>query len=343
MKVNIHDIAKEAQVSISAVSQILNGREGRFSEETKARVIKVARELNYRPNLLAAGLASRKTMTLGLIIPDIRNPFFFHLAHGIDEFASQLGYTVMQSNSSDNHEKDMRLIQVMNSYQVDGLFYCMAANVSESAFAASYRELKNTEIPFVIVDRYYPVEGINNVPGLDHELGGYLATQHLIELGHQKIACISGPFKLIDAKLRYEGYCRALKEASLEVAHQLIREGDYSKSSSYELTKDLIAKENPTAIFAANDLMALGAMAAVQECGLRVPGDISIVGYDNIFLVDLPDYNLTTVHQPIRELGHVAVASLMEKLGEDCPALAADYLLPRLIERGSTGPVLDGA
>lgn len=315
MKKTIHDIARASGVSVTTVSLILNGKGERFAAETIERVKRIAKEMNYRPNRIAASLITRQSKTIGLIVPDIRNPFFSALVRGVDATANELGWSVILSNSGDNHRRDLQLISVLDSHYVDGIIFCMAGNTNEAGFIEVFDVLNNLDIPFILVDRYYPIEDKAKIVTLDHELGGYLATRHLLELGHKKIGCITGPLQLVDAHQRLRGYKRALEEKGITPCDNYCYEGNYHSETGAEGILALLNQEPElTAIFACNDLMALGAYDELTSRNYCVPRDFSIVGYDDIMDEFFSIFQMTTIHQPILDLGRIATEKIIQEI-----------------------------
>lgn len=344
MKATIKRIAEEAHVSVTTVSLILNGKGERFSETTRDLVLETARSLHYTPNKLSASLITGRSYTLGLIIPDIRNPFFSALAKGMDEHARLNGYHLILSNSSDSSDRETEILSHLQSYQVDGILFCIAGDTNPSTFSNTYLHLEHSGIPYVFIDRHFSQQEKLNIVTLDHSLGGYLATQHLLELGHQKIACISGPQFLNDSFSRVNGYRKALEEQSLPFLQNWLYEGNYHPRSGYERTLQIL-HDHPdcTAIFACNDLMALGALKALQDQGISVPKQLSLVGYDDIFHSDLPGYQLTTIRQPVEALGQHAIDFLLKKLQPDTSKFSTLPLNPELIIRATTAAPLQNS
>lgn len=338
MTVTLRDIAKQAQVSMTTASLILNDKGNRFAWSTRNRVIKIAKEHNYTPNRAAASLTTGQTRTLGVIVPDIRNPFFSALAHGIDTRATELGWSIYLSNSSDSHLKEIQIISIMLAQQVDGILFCMAGNTDETLFWSCYKRLEEAQIPFLLVDRYYEIPDMEKVITLDHRSGGYLATRHLIELGHTQIACITGPLNLIDACSRLEGYKEALRQAGLPFNPLLVLEGDYHQNTGYRLASTLLESQvKVEAFFACNDLMALGIIEAVEEAGLTMPEDISVVGYDDVLSNYFKNIPLTSVRQPVDNLGRSAAERIIERMGVSVEKTSF-VLDPTLSIRKSTAP-----
>ncbi|MGM0502384.1 MAG: LacI family DNA-binding transcriptional regulator [Bacillota bacterium] len=332
MGVTIKDIAEKAEVSPTTVSRVLNDKPD-VSDETKQKIEEVINELNYNPNGIARGLVLNKTHTLGLVIPDISNPFFPEVAKGIEDKAKEAGYSVIFCNTDNHTQGEKEAIELMKSKQVDGMIVSLAINEENKKELA---ELAAENFPVVQIDRKIPGAGFPAVV-IDNQAASYKATQHLINLGHEKIAHISGNLKVKPAQDRLAGFKEALENNGLESTKEWIREGDYSSQSGYEEMKQLLQLvERPTAVFIANDLMALGAYEAVFEQGLKIPEDISIVGYDDIEVSSVIRPALTTVSQPEYKLGVEAAELLINSLeGED--EIETDQVLAaELVERTSS-------
>lgn len=336
MVVKLKDIADRVGVSVTAVSLVLNNKESKIAEKTKKRILQAAKDMNYRPNQVAISLKNRSSKTIGLIVPDIRNSFFSSLARGIEERCRELDYTLILCNTSDRHKRDIEYIRMLRAKNVDGVLYCMSSDSNKEIFKESVRLLKANDLPFILVDRHFDIRGVISIT-LDHREGGYLATKHLLELGHRKIACITGPSNLTDAQDRVKGYSDALKEYGIRKNKKLIKEGQYNLTSGIEMTKELIESGvDFSAIFACNDLMAFGAYKAIRDKGLSVPNDISLMGYDDIFLTDIFEVPLTSIHQPVEELGNEATDKLIELIDRKTHLSERVLLEPKLVVREST-------
>jgi LacI family transcriptional regulator len=328
----IRDVAHLAGVSPSTVSHVIN--ETRYvSDETKAEVLAAMEALNYRPNAIARSLRQKKTHTIGLIVPDSSNPFFAEVGRGVEETIFAQGYSLIIGNSEGNLEKELLHINVLTEKQVDGIMF-VAAGLS----TAHILTLQSHNMPLVVVDREVP--GVNvDVVLTNHLQGGYVATVHLIGLGHRHIGCITGPAELPSSADRVAGYKRALIEYGIDPDEELIVRGEFDSPSGYRAVKRLLAlSQPPTALFACNDLMAIGALSGAIEAGYHVPDDLSIVGFDNISLASFSIPPLTTVAQPTAQLGAMAAQMLMERI-RDITLPPRRRVLPiELIVRSSSAP-----
>lgn len=328
MAVTIYDVAKLAQVSVTTISKILNHKDYDISEETRQRVLDVIKEMNFTPNGLARSLVTKKTNVLGLLIPDISNQYFADMARGVEDGANRLGYNVMLCNTDENSNKQQEYLNILKGRCTDGLIIVPIAG-SETVFSSDFE----MEKPFVVLDRVYEKsKGIYQVK-FDNVSGGYLATKYLIEKGHDRIGLISGPSTDRTVKDRLKGYKKALKEYGLKYDKSIVYIGNYKYASGVDGAKYLL-KTDITAIFALNDLMACGAYKAITSVGLKIPEDISVIGYDDVILSDILDPPLTTISQPKYEMGKVAATMLINQLKN----VEQEYercFEPELIERNS--------
>jgi LacI family transcriptional regulator len=326
----MREVAERAGVSVTTVSHVINETRP-VSAELRERVMTAAEELGYRPNILARGLRRGETLTIGLVIPNNANPFFAEIARGIEDATFQKGYSLVLCNTEDDVSKELRYINVLIDKQVDGIIFVSAGGSEDNI-----RYLQARDLPFVIVDRLVPDANADTVL-TDNIGGGLQATRHLLQLNHTRIGCISGPSNLTPSADRVKGYVEALEEAELAFEEQLVVRGYFDFDSGYEGAKKLLTLEDPpSAIFACNDLMATGAIRAAEEAGIQVPGDLSIVGFDDIPLATYTNPPLTTVHQPIPELGAIASDLLLTRIQE--PELSPRHriLETHLVIRGST-------
>ena len=308
--VTLKDIAKIVNLSETSVSLVLSGAKNRISQEKRDEIHRVAKALNYRPNLLARGLSLQKSFTIGLIIPDIINPFFSRLADAIENYLSKKDYLLFVSNSNDNLSMDKKLLKRFIDYQVDGIIYC-PANESYSLDLEEKQELLNFSTPLVMVDRIF-VEIKNNRVYFDNELGGYLATKHLIDSGCKKIACITGDTSTFSGKHRFMGYQRALKEMNLEINSEIIFAGDYRFESAYKINLDILKKHKVDGIFASNDLMAYGLMKKLNDNNFK--DDIKIVGYDDLRQSEMFGIKIKSISQDIDKLARKSCEQIIEKI-----------------------------
>lgn len=310
MKVTIKDIAKEANVSTATVSKVLNNKDQRISSQTRNLVLKIAKEKNYIPNSMARSLVTRKTNTIGLILPDITNPFFPELARGAEDRANESNYMLMFANTDDDADKENRYLNMLAEKMVDGIILTQSANKEGNA-----EVLNSLKLPLVLIDRDIELENIRGKVLVDNFQGAYDGVSYLIEKGYKQIAFITGPFSTTTSKERLNGYEKALKDYSIDVNWSLIFEGEYKAKWGEEATKVLINKTMPCdAIFCGNDLIAVSVIKTLKKNGLKVPEDVAVLGYDNIQLSEIIEPALTTVNQPVYEMGYQAAELLINIL-----------------------------
>lgn len=330
----IKDVARLAGVSTTTVSHVIN--ETRYvSDELRARVLAAMEELNYRPNVLARGLRRGETKTIGLVVPDNSNPFFAEVARIVEDIGFENGYSVILCNSDGNLEKEAAYVNVLIAKQVDGVIFIAAGSKYEHL-----HELATAGIPVVVADRDIP-QTLADVVLVDNEQGGYDATRYLLSLGHRRIACIAGPSDLTPSADRVHGYRRALGEFGVPIEEKWIVPGDFRYQGGEAAIAELLRlDEPPSAVFACNDVMAIGALRAVRSAGLQVPGDVSIVGFDDIPLASAVSPALTTVAQPIVELATLAAQLLMSRIQSDQQDGPKQRIVldTELIVRGSCAP-----
>jgi len=289
----LSDIADRLGVSAMTVSRALRGSR-EVSSRTRKRVLRCAEELGYKPNRWARSLVTRKTSMIGVVVPDISHSFFAEVTRGIEEVLSKAGYNVLLCDSCLDPEKEKAEIEMLISSMVDGLI--VASEQSEKA-PQMFRGLMQKGVRFVLVDRFFPRWSFPAVVADDLAVGR-LATEHLINLGHTRIAHIQGP-GLSPASLRLRGYCETLEAQGLEVNQKWIQAGNFDIGSGREAMQQLLrSRPRPTAVFAGNDPMAIGAVYALREAGLNIPGQVSVVGAGNIEGSHHPNPFLTTVDWP---------------------------------------------
>lgn len=301
----IKDIAQLADVSTTTVSHVLN-RTRPVSQALSNRVLDAVRELEYRPNAIARGLRTQSSQILGLVIPDNTNPFFSEMTLGAEEAAFRFGYSVLLGNSRHDLARELTYLSTLSSYPVDGLILTGVSVNNEHVLSVT-----ESGIPVVIVDRR--IDGVAaDLILSDHYSGAYNAAAHLIGLGHRNIAIITGPMDLQVSKDRLNGFLVALDEAGVKPDPERIIEGDFQLGSGYEAARRILAMDPvPTGVFASNDLMAIGAMRQFNEHRIKIPEQISIVGFDNTYLSTYVYPPLTTVAQPAHKLGSLAVERLI--------------------------------
>ncbi|MBB6591614.1 LacI family transcriptional regulator [Ralstonia solanacearum] len=307
----IKDVAALAGVSFTTVSHVINNTRP-VNAETRKRVEEAIRATRYVPSAVARSLKHRTTRTIGVLVPTATNPYFAELARGIEDVCAAAGYSVILCNSDDDPRKQRDYLRVLMEKRIDGLIVSSAGPDT-----ALIDALSESALPVVMVDR--PTEGIlADQVQIDHEEGAYLATRHLVELGHRRIACISGPSTLSVTAGRLAGFHRALREAGVPEQSTGVSEGDFTSPGGYRAARELLTTgERPTAIFASNDLMGIGALRAAAELGISVPRELSIIGFDDIELSRYVYPALSTVGQSIRQLGETTASTLLEHLTDN--------------------------
>ena len=328
----IKDVAALAGISYTTVSHVLN-KTRPVSEPVRLKVEAAIAALDYVPSGVARSLKARSTATIGLLVPNSVNPYFAELARGIEDNCERNGYCVILCNSDDDPVKQRSYLRVLLEKRIDGL---IVASVGEDQDLA--HSLANVRVPMVFVDR--AVQGVEaDVVRIDHAEGAYLATAHLITLGHRDIACIGGPQQTGVSALRVAGFRRAMAEAGLSVAPGRVVHCDFTSPGGYAAAASLLDGPRPTAIFAGNDMIGFGVLRAAAERRLSVPAQLSVVGFDDIELSRYVYPPLTTVGQSIRELGESATQRLLTRIASCKGEPPAQHIVaPRLVLRESTGP-----
>ena len=341
-KTTIKDIARLANVSHTTVSRALNDK-SRIRDDTKDRILSIARQLNYRPNFVARSLVMKRTKTLGLVITTIANPFYIELAQGIEATARALGYTIILCSTHSDLSIEGESIDVLRSKGVDGIIFTSAHMGDDNII-----NLVEEGFPVILVNRrtYHPVvkEKVDYV-GIDNILGGFLGVEHLIRLGHRRIGVIGGSSESSVGFERLEGGKSALKTYGLEQRPEYLLEGDFLMNSGYQGGRRFAhMAEPPSAIFAANDYMALGVYQALLEEKVRVPEDMALVGFNDIEFTAMKGIELTTIGQKKYEMGAISVKTLVEKIegGQVKPSTKEIILKPELIIRKTCGFYLGG-
>ena len=329
----LKNIAKKVGVSTSTVSRVLNGTPSRIpvSEKTKRKVHKLVKELDYHPDVYARSLRSRKSYTVGVVIEDVEDPYFGPVIRAIEETLIPRDYHFLVTNARNEGKRELVCVDYLLSRLVEGIIF---AGTPEGYNDEAIKKVTKKGIPCVLLKRKsgmrLPSITINN------ENGGYIATQHLLKLGHQRIAFLSGPAHKSDSQNRLKGYKKALREFGIGSQEKLIEKGNHTPESGYKMMKRLLKKcPETTACFAYDDLVALGAMKAIQEEGKRIPEDFSIVGFDDNLPVQYPYPPLTTVRQPVREMGGRAVNLLLDSIlsGGKKPAETVVFPLKLIIRQ----------
>lgn len=340
--VTLNDIAARSGVAAMTVSRVIN-RSGYVSEETRRRVQAAVEEMNYRRNGIARSLKRQRTETVGLVLGDISNPYSTELANAVREGLSAHGYNVFICISEQSAKEDIAAFDSLVDHNVDGLIVATRSNKQGDSHLAS---IADSSLPIVAVGRDFRHANVDNVSA-DNYQGGFEATQHLIDLGHERIAFLGAAYEDRGSLKRLQGYLDALKRHGLEADERLITgrsraiadvPGYSTEKVGYEGMKRLLALPNrPTAVFARNDFTAVGAISAIKESGLSIPNDIAIVGFDDIPLAAHMMPALTTVRQPMREQGQIAAEMLLRRLTADDEVRREERILGcELIVRAST-------
>ena len=329
---SLQEVARRAKVSIATVSRVLN-KSKKVVPETRAIVEQALRDLEYRPSRVARRLRMKdgRAHLVGLIIPDIQNPFYAEIARGVEDAAYAAEYALLLCNSDESSEKEQFYLDVMRSESVDGVVLPPFAETDAAVSA-----IMKTGMPVVCVDRSLSKEKTDLVE-VDNYRGAFEAVTHLIERGHKSIGLIEGRIQVSTNRERRRGYLDALAEAGVPVRKDLMREGDFRQESGRLLAGQLLdLKRPPTALFALNNLMTIGALDAIHQRHLKVPVDIAIVGFDDLPFAEALDPPLTVVRQPAYEVGRQAMELLLKRIMEATRSTVTMRLLPQLIVRRST-------
>ena len=321
MAVTMRDVAQKVGVSKQTVSAVLNGKPG-ISAATIARVQQAIAELGYQPNLVASSLRNGHTNTIGLLLPNITNPYFAGQARGAEDVAYARGYGVMLCDTYEDTDRYLMYIQMLAQQQISGVLGISASKARELGLPASWI--------------------FQEIQDIDDKRGSYVATAHLLDLGHRRIGCITGPASLPTCIDRLYGYRSAMKDWGVEVDNNLIFEGAFNYAGGLRAIERLLQlnPKPPTAIFVHQDLTAIGTMAGLKRAGLRVPEDVAIIGYDGLEIASVYDPPLSTIIQPIYEQGAYAMTQLLNKL-EGIEATEPENLDCTLVVRTSTVPAIE--
>ncbi|HHF3277009.1 TPA: substrate-binding domain-containing protein [Vibrio alginolyticus] len=325
------DIAKLAGVSTSTVSHVIN--KTRFvSEEISERVNNAAKELNYyAPSALARSLKVNRTKTIGMLVTTSTNPFFGEVVKGVERSCYQKGYSLILCNTEGDNERMRQSINTLLQKRVDGLILMCSSLEGERIDVFE----RYPDIPVVVMD-WGPMLFTSDKIQDNSLRGGYLAAKYLIDCGHTEIGCITGPLIKHQAQMRYEGYKRAMNEAGLEFNANWIIESDFECEGGYQAFKKMAQRGAlPSSIFVSNDMMAMGVINAANELDIKVPDDLSIIGYDDIHIAKFMSPSLTTIHQPKYRLGQAAVVTLVRRLDDKSNDAQVVQLEPTLVVRNS--------
>lgn len=328
------DVAREANVSQPTVSRALGG-DPRISEGTRERVVEAARRLGYFPNVAARTLITNRTHTVGVVVGDVSNLFFAEQLNALYAEFQRNGYrTVLFQESADHKETGRDVLPLLFGNALDGAVFTTGKLTAESP-----KRLAEEGVPVVLLNRY--IEGMSaDCVTSDNFAGGRLASLRLAELGHERIGMILGPENTSTSRDRERGFVSGLEESGFEISDRLRRVGLYSIESGHRLCADLLSSDRPpTAIFCGNDVVAIGALNAAAASSIRVPQDLSILGFDDLLASSWESLNLSTVHQPIARMAEAAAQMLVERVEDTHDGPPRDKVFPvHLIERGTTAP-----
>ncbi|MGE7765117.1 catabolite control protein A [Peribacillus sp. NPDC096540] len=326
--ITIYDVAREANVSMATVSRVVNGNPN-VKPATRKKVSDVIDRLGYRPNAVARGLASKKTTTVGVIIPDISSIFFAELARGIEDIATMYKYNIILSSSDENIDKEFHLLNTMLGKQVDGIVF-MGGNISDE----HVREFKNSPVPIVLAGSVEESGQVHSV-NIDYEAAAFDAVTFFAKKGHEHIAFVSGNLSALINEKKLAGYKRGLKEAGISFDESYIFDGDYTYDSGIESFDTFLeAEKKPTAFIVGADEMALGIVHAAQDKGYNVPEDFEVISFDNTRLTLMVRPQITTIVQPLYDIGAVAMRLLTKLMNKEKVEEGHEkVILPHRIEK----------
>jgi LacI family transcriptional regulator, repressor for deo operon, udp, cdd, tsx, nupC, and nupG len=328
--IKMSDVAKQAKVSTATVSRVLRNPDA-VKKETREKVLHVIEQLNYQPNVLARHLRTNKTNTILVVLPNLTNTVFSQVFGGIEKVANENDYRVLLRNFNDKEDNHNGYFDNLLQKQVDGMIL-LTARLGEQQLVEMAKKY-----PLVLTSEFIEGSKIPTV-SIDNISSARAATKHLIKLGHKRIAHISGPLEGLLGRHRLQGYEQAIRQHNLEYDSALIQVGDFSFQSGYNLMLKLMALERPpTAVFAANDEMAMGVIRATKEQGMRVPHDLAVVGFDNIYFSSIFDPALTTISQPLFEMGEKSMELLLAQIRQEYIKKKQHVLDTKLIIRDSCG------
>jgi DNA-binding LacI/PurR family transcriptional regulator len=328
----MEDVAREAGVSRALVSLVMRERPN-VSDERRSRVLEAAARLGYRPNAMARSLASQRTRTVGVILDDLRNPFFAEIAGGVEELASELGYQLLLGAGGRQARRERAALAALLEYRVDGVIVVsprmrvpdLAAAAIEAPLVIVGRQVRNVDADFVVIDETHGIE---------------LVLEHLVGLGHERIAHVDGG-KGAGGPQRRGAYLRGMAARGLG-QHARVIPGDFTEDAGTNAANQVLDERDlPTAIVAANDMVAAGLLGGFDRAGVDVPGDVSIVGYDNISIAHLAHVSLTTIDQPRSEMGRLALELLLDRIDNGRRGVVR-LLEPSLVVRSTTAPPREG-
>jgi LacI family transcriptional regulator len=307
----IKDVARRAGVSVGTASHVLSGKVP-VSDQLRKRVEKAMAALDYHPSHIARSLSIRRTHTIGIVVPDITNPFFPQIIRGVESVAAKFGFSTITFNTDDQVDREREALSFLRSRRVDGILLVIAPGRNDGSHI---KAIIKAGIPVVCLDRLPRSISVDSV-SVDNFSGAREAVQHLISMGHQHIAIITGPLSLKNARDRVRGYKSALREAGIPSSAERILEGDFREETGLRISRDLFisGRQRPSALFVSNNLMALGALQGLSELGLKCPDDFALASFDGFIFPDVFRPTLTTVVQPAYEIGVRGAEILLQRL-----------------------------
>ncbi len=334
MTVTISDIAKEANVSQTTVSRVLNNS-GYVKDETRKKVLKVMKDLNYSPSAIARSLSTKKTNIIGVIVPDIKNPFFGDAIKGISNIADNHNLNIILCDADDNIEKEIKAIKLLKQQRIEGMI--ITPTSVEDEFNSKYlAAIENIGIPVVLLEGNVKYSNFSGV-FIDNIEGAFKGTEALIKNGHTKIAIITGRMNSQSAKDRLVGYKKALAINNIPLNEDYIFYGDYRMESGYELTNKMLSmKDKPTAVFVSSNMMTIGCVKSIFQHNCTIPGDMAVMGYDDLDMMSLFGVNVSYVSVPTMELGMKSMNMLLEELDKGKEKEIKRIILsPKVVLKGS--------
>jgi len=325
--VTIYEVAKQAGVSTATVSHVCNNTRY-VSDGVRKKVLDAMNSLHYRPNSIARGLRSGSLKSIGLVVPDCTNPFFAEIARALDRVCFSQGYNIILCNTDNNVQQQSYYIDMLISKHVDGIIFISADRTDREV-----QKCLDFSIPVVIADREVNYDSVDNII-VNNEKGGYEAASYLIGLGFRRIACITGPENISSSTQRLNGFRRALSDAGIPLPAGYIHVGNFHYSGGSEaFTRFPAGEYAPDAVFACNDMMAIGFIHTALVAGIRIPADVSVIGFDNTELSSVMSPRLTTMAQPIEDIAEVATRQLLQRIEHTDSAVRKIILDPRIVIR----------
>lgn len=333
LKITIKDIAEISGVSTTTVSQILNDKGQRFSEETKQRVLKAVKDYDYNPDYFAKNMVQKQSKTIGMIVPDVTDLFFSKVIEGVETYLNKKDYMILLCNSNHSSEKEKDYIKQLLNRSVAGIIFA-----SPNALELE-KNMKNS--PYILIDRGLNTRTEGNLLVEEYE-GVYQATQYLVDLGHTKIGMLTNESGYYEMTERYQAYHNCLRDNGIEYVPDYIEDGPVTIEGGFEAADRLLRRTDVTALCCGNDQMAIGAYRAAYDNGLSIPGDLSIIGFDDLEISSFLNPPLTTVAQPTFEIGHTAATYLLHAIDYPEEKIPNKTFNTRFIVRGSTASVDKG-